>query len=219
MRRKLISLSFLFRPTSMELMANDLKRVSSQSQMLLHSPQSSPSMLPSTPLNDPAIICSQQRNPSSLNQQVSNAIPYDDNARHFRQLVSHSNANNNNSPFYLSNASTSQQSNDIVSRLTQAAQMHSKMQQDKMDDQRRREFQHYQQQQNEYDLQRFRPYSQIDSDMYKRQENEFRYKSEQVNHRQMINDTPKKPPDMDAFTFLQQSAQSHKEQAQIDALK
>lgn len=166
--------------------------------MHLHSPQSASSLINSNSLNDPAIIYSQQRSLPANSQTMSNSSSYDENMRALRQL-------------------SSQTNDSILARLNQAAQMRTKQQQDKFEEQRRREFQ----QQNEIDFHRLRNFPQMDTDRYKRQENDFRFKQEQPNNRLMMPDTMKKSnsTDIDQYLYFQSQMQPQNDQSQIDAIK
>ncbi|CAF3653802.1 unnamed protein product [Adineta steineri] len=219
--------SLLFnRQTSMPISSNDRKTISSpsnissqlqtyfNSQQQQQQPQSSSSIFPSNIATDPAIIYQQQlqRSMSSTNSQQSNPISYDDMQRSFRQLSSHStSSNNNNSLFFPSNASVSQQqSNDLMTRLTQAMQTRSKQQQqqEKFEEERRREL----------EMERLKSYEQA---RLQREEAERRkiQDNRQINFEQLTKTIENKNQSSADFEQIlaYQSLQYQKEQAKLEA--
>lgn len=229
---------FTSRQTSMPVSTNDRKPISSSSSNISQlqgyfnsQPQSSlssSSLFSSNVVNDPAIMYQQQlqRSISSTNQQQSNSSLYDDIQRTMRHLSSQSTPTNN-LPFLPSNASMpQQQSNDIVTRLSQAMQTHGKQQQDKMDEQRRLE------QRREVEYERLRLFQQAEQIRLQREEDErrqfeqeLRKKQELATNRSLAFDHLSKPMDhkkqstmdIDPFLNFQQSIQYQKEQAKIEA--
>ncbi|CAF4138529.1 unnamed protein product, partial [Adineta steineri] len=222
--------SLLFnRQTSMPISSNDRKTISSpsnissqlqtyfnsqQQQQQQQQPQSSSSIFPSNIATDPAIIYQQQlqRSMSSTNSQQSNPISYDDMQRSFRQLSSHStSSNNNNSLFFPSNVSVSQQqSNDLMTRLTQAMQTRSKQQQqqEKFEEERRREL----------EMERLKSYEQA---RLQREEAERRkiQDNRQINFEQLTKTIENKNQSSADFEQIlaYQSLQYQKEQAKLEA--
>ncbi|CAF5061882.1 unnamed protein product, partial [Rotaria magnacalcarata] len=68
-----------------------------------------------------------QRSFSSTNQQQSNPLVYDEVQHSLRNLSSQSSSSNNNSSYFPSNIPLAQQqSNDLMTRLSQAMQTHGK---------------------------------------------------------------------------------------------
>jgi hypothetical protein len=213
----------------MPLSTNDRKPISSpstsmssqlqayfNSQQQQQSSSSSP-LFSSNMVNDPAILYQQQlqRSISSTNQQQTNSSLYDDMQRSFRQPTSSSSTNN--SSFYPS-VSHQQQSNDIVTRLNQAMQIHGKEQR-RVDHQR-----------HELEIERLKLYQQAEQTRLKHEEEERRkfqlQQQELANNRQSnldqlsktIENKKQSSMDIDPFLAFQQSIQYQKEQqAQIEA--
>jgi len=214
----------------MPLSTNDRKPISSpstsmssqlqayfNSQQQQQSSSSSP-LFSSNMVNDPAILYQQQlqRSISSTNQQQTNSSLYDDMQRSFRQPSS-SSSTTNNSSFYPS-VSHQQQSNDIVTRLNQAMQIHGKEQR-RVDHQR-----------HELEIERLKLYQQAEQTRLKHEEEERRkfqlQQQELANNRQSnldqlsktIENKKQSSMDIDPFVAFQQSIQYQKEQqAQIEA--
>ncbi|CAF4255406.1 unnamed protein product [Rotaria socialis] len=229
------------RQTSMPVSTNERKPISSSSNMssqlpaaYFNSQQSSlSSMFSSNLANDPVRIFQQQqlqRSFSSTNQQQSNPLVYDEVQRSLRNLSSQSSSSNNNSSYFPSNISLAQQqSNDLMTRLSQAMQTHGKQQQEKIDEERRIE-----QQRREIEFERLKLFQQAEQIRLQHEEDErrqfeqqeLRKKHEINNNRQMIFDQLAKPMDskkqstmdIDPFLTFQQSIPYQKEQqANIEA--
>ena len=199
---------------------------SSQSPKYAHSQQQTSSQLTSSAINDPAIMYrqQQQRNSLSGNQGPSNVMPYEDFPSSFRHLASQPYSNKNAS-FFPSNPSPSHQTTDIMSRLTQAMQVHGQQQQqDKPEEHRRSD----PSSQRDLESERLRSYRLAEQERLKHQEEEIRQRHELPSARQMMGEQFGKPidykkpsaVDKDTLFAMQQSIQYQKEQqAQIEAQK
>ncbi|CAF1917971.1 unnamed protein product [Rotaria magnacalcarata] len=234
--------SMFNRQISMPVSTNERKPISSTSNMSSQLPaayfnsqqQSSlSSMFSSNLANDPARIFQRQqlqRSFSSTNQQQSNPLVYDEVQHSLRNLSSQSSSSNNNSSYFPSNIPLAQQqSNDLMTRLSQAMQTHGKQRQEKIDEERRIE-----QQRREMKFERLKLFQQAEQIRLQREEDErrqfeqqeLRKKHEINNNRQMIFDQLAKTMDskkqstmdIDPFLTFQQSIPYQKEQqANIEA--
>jgi hypothetical protein len=211
----------------MPLTANDRKPISSPSNMsstlqtYFNSQQqsSSSSLFPSNLVTDPSVIYQQQlqRSMSSTNPQQPNPVLYDDMQRSFRHPSSQPTSTNNSS-FFPSNISASQrQSNDLLSRLSQAMQSHGKQQQEKLEEHRRQS-----QQRRELEFERLKLFEQARL----QHEEEERRKMQEVTNNRQINfdqltktiDNKKHAMEIDQLLAYQQTLQYQKEQqAKIEA--
>lgn len=183
----------------------------SQQQSSSSSPLFSPNMA-----NDSAIVYQQQqqqlhRSMSSTNQQSNSAL-YDDMQRSFRHPSTQSaSSTTTNSSYFPSNVSIpQQQSNDIMTRLNQAMQIHGK-------EQRRVDPQQQQQ-----DLVRLKllQLAEEDQRQYKLQQELAKNRQSNLDQlsKSMENKKQQSTMDIDPFLAFQQSIQYQKEQqAKIEA--